>query len=48
MYTFDKEYCLLQLKNLLAIDSTTSQYEEIQKYMTEEMARLGYEAKPTH
>ncbi len=48
MYTFDKEYCLLQLKNLLAIDSTTSQYEEIQKYMIEEMARLGYEAKPTH
>ena len=48
MERFDENYCLEQFKNLLAIDSTTGQYREIQDYVTEEIRRLGFPAETTH
>ena len=33
MYAFDENYCLEQFQKLLAIDSTTGQYREIQDYV---------------
>ena len=32
MYPFDEAYCLEQFENLLAIDSTTGQFRQIQDY----------------
>ena len=43
MKTFDQEYMLTQLKNLLAIDSTSGQFREIQDYVAAEMERMGYQ-----
>ena len=39
---FDETYYLAQLQALLAIDSTTGQFREIQDYLTGELDRLGY------
>ena len=33
MYTLDDAYCLQIFRNLLDIDSTTGQYEQIQAYV---------------
>lgn len=43
MFTFDQEYCINQFKNLLEIDSTTGQYEEIEEYLVKECEKLGYQ-----
>ena len=43
MNTFDRSYMMQQLRNLLAIDSTSGQYREIQDYTANEMKKLGYE-----
>ncbi len=48
MFDFDQDYCLDQFKKMLAIDSTTSQYREIQNYLVKEVERLGYSARETH
>ena len=43
MNTFDRSYMMQQLRNLLAIDSTSGQYREIQDYTASEMKKMGYE-----
>ncbi|MBR0139954.1 MAG: M42 family metallopeptidase [Firmicutes bacterium] len=44
MLPFNENYCLDQLKALLAIDSTTGQYEEIEKYILDFCKELGFKA----
>jgi len=44
----DQQYFMEKLKELLAIDSTTGQYEEIENYVAAEMAALGFESVHTH
>jgi len=41
-YTFDKDYCLDMLKRLLAIDSTTGQYEQIQEFLCSVLEEMHY------
>lgn len=41
-YTCNADYMLAQLKNLLAIDSTTSFYGPIEDYLATESASMGY------
>lgn len=41
MFEFDREYVREQFQNLLNIDSTTSQFREIQEYVAGELKRLG-------
>ena len=48
MSSFDEKYCLDQFQKLLAIDSTTGQYREIQNYVCEEIVRLGFPMEVTH
>lgn len=48
MYEFDEKYCIEQFKKLLNIDSTTSQFREIQNYVIEECKRLGFSYYETH
>ena len=48
MYPFDEAYCLEQFENLLAIDSTTGQFREVQNYLTEELDRLGFDYQICH
>ena len=45
MKDFDREYMLDQLEKLLAIDSTSGQFREMQDYIQAEMERLGFEPK---
>lgn len=47
MYQMDEAYCIEQLKNLLAIDSTTSQYREIENYVIDWAQKLGYTCDAT-
>ena len=42
MIPFDEKYCLETFKRLLAVDSTTGQYEEIQKLLCAILDELGY------
>ena len=42
MLNYDEAYYLEQLRALLAIDSTTGQFREIQDYVIRELTRLGY------
>ncbi|MBR4692461.1 MAG: M42 family metallopeptidase [Oscillospiraceae bacterium] len=39
---FDAEYCLESFRRLAAVDSTTGQYEEIQKLLCRMLEELGY------
>ncbi len=39
----DQDYMLEQLKNLLAIDSTTGFYKPMENYLADEVLRLGYQ-----
>ena len=39
---FDADYCLETFKKLLAVDSTTGQYEEIQSLICSALDELGY------
>ena len=48
MSHFDEAYCIDQFKKLLAIDSTTGQFREIQDYIIEEIKRLGFPMEVTH
>lgn len=45
---FDEQYCLEQLKQLLAIDSTTGRCEEISAYVMAELDRLGIPCYESH
>ncbi len=48
MFHFDEKICLDYFRKLLAIDSTTGQYQEIQDWTAAEMKNLGYEPQITH
>ena len=48
VYSFDEKYCMDIFRELLAVDSTTGQYEMIQERTAEEIRRLGYEPQITH
>ena len=48
MSSFDEAYCLDQFQKLLAIDSTTGQFREIQNYVIGEIQRLGFPMEVTH
>ena len=48
MYHFDEKVCLDYFPQLLAIDSTTGQYQQIQDWTVKEIERLGYRAQVTH
>ena len=45
---FNEKYCIDKLQELLAIDSTTGYYEEIQDYILKEMTTMGFEAFAPH
>ena len=46
--TFHENYCVETFKRLLAVDSTTGQYEEIQKLIIEMIEELGYDYELIH
>ena len=48
MSTFDESYCLKTFQDLLAIDSTTGQFRQIQDWTAAEIRALGYEPQITH
>ncbi len=48
MFIMDEAYCLEQFKNMLAIDSTTGQFREIQNYIISELENLGIPYFVTH
>ena len=48
MYSFDEKYCVDVFRRLLAVDSTTGQYEKIQKLVCDIMDELGYPHTVTH
>ena len=45
MFKFDEKYCLETFKTLLAIDSVTGEYEEIQKGVAKILKKEGYTCK---
>lgn len=48
MNRFDETYCIEKFKELIAIDSTTGQFRQVQDWTAEEIRRLGYEPQVTH
>jgi putative aminopeptidase FrvX len=48
MYEFDESYCLKTFERLLGADSTTGQYEEVQKLLCELLDELGCPYQVTH
>ncbi len=48
MNHFDENYVLDAFQSLLAIDSTTGQYREVQDWIVKETKRLGFEPQVTH
>lgn len=48
MLILDEQYCLEQFGNLLAIDSTTGLFREVQNYLAEEIGRLGFPVTVSH
>jgi len=48
MFKFDDKYCVETFKKLLAVDSTTGQYEQIQKLVCKIVKELGYKFKLNH
>lgn len=48
MITFDENYVVEQLKNLLSIDSTTGFFREIQNYLIDELKSLGFSCEEVH
>ena len=48
MFKFDENYCIETFKRLLAADSTTGQYEEIQKLTCDILDELGYPYSLSH
>lgn len=48
MNGFDEKYCLDCFQKLLAVDSTTGEYEEIQELVSRMIKEIGYDAQTTH
>ncbi len=48
MIPFDKTYCLRSFERLLAVDSTTGQYEQVQQLLCTMLDELGYSWHATH
>ncbi|MBQ7060208.1 MAG: M42 family metallopeptidase [Clostridia bacterium] len=48
MLPFNEDFCLAVFRGLLAVDSTTGQYEEIQGLLTRMLDDLGFEYEVTH
>lgn len=48
MNNFDEQYTIETFKKLLAIDSTTGQFREIQNWVISEIERLGFPYTVTH
>ena len=48
MFGFNENYCLETFKKLLAVDSTTSQYEQIENLLAEMLDEMGYPYERTH
>lgn len=48
MYQFDETYVINKLKELLAIDSTTGYFREIQDYLVNEMKELEFPCEEVH
>ena len=48
MKAFDESYCLRSFERLLAVDSTTGQYEQIQALLTDMLGELGVPCTATH
>ena len=48
MFAWNEQYCMEQFQKLLDIDSTTGLFREIQKYLTEEIGRLGFPVTVSH
>ena len=48
MTNFDENYVIDTFKSLLAIDSTTGQFREIQNWTISEIERLGFRYIVTH
>ncbi|HEX3077393.1 MAG TPA: M42 family metallopeptidase [Lachnospiraceae bacterium] len=48
MYQFDQDYIVKKLKELLAIDSTTGYFRDIQNYLLNEMKELDYPFEEVH
>ena len=48
MRPFDESYCLETFERLLAVDSTTGQYEEIQALVAGMLDELGVPYRATH
>ena len=48
MWEFDEQYFMEQFQNLLAIDSTTGMYREIQDYVVGQMKEMGFPYYETH
>lgn len=48
MYALDETYCLEQFQKLLAIDSTTGQFREIQNYILSESEAMGFPVTVSH
>ena len=48
MPAFNEERCLESFQKLLAIDSTTGQYQAVEAWTAEEIRRMGYEPILTH
>lgn len=48
MMKFDEKYCLDIFNNLINIDSTTGQYADIQKYVSEIIEEMGYSYECIH
>lgn len=46
--SFNEDYCLEAFQRLLAVDSTTGQYEEIQALLCDMIRELGYDPVTTH
>lgn len=48
MYRFDEQYCLSAFEQLVGIDSTTGQYEEIQQQLCRTLDEMGFAYTVTH
>ncbi|MBQ1684552.1 MAG: osmoprotectant NAGGN system M42 family peptidase, partial [Clostridia bacterium] len=48
MFRFDESYCINTFRELLSADSTTGQYEEVQRVLTTMLDELGYPYEVTH
>ena len=48
MLSFNEEYCIEAFRRLLAVDSTTGQYEQVQELICRMLDELGYPYSVTH